>query len=425
MRDEHGSRRHVTRREFLNQAVAAGAGLGAVSTLWSEHASQAQARRPHRRAVHDRLLHAAVGAVRLPRRSGCDCRGGVQVRRADDHEVQVGTRDLRLDTTPEEAAQIAEEIKKRNLKVASVYGGGIPVEKSLEAGIEGLRRLIDNCAACGTMNLLMGGIGDREALRAVLQGDRRVLRLRGRQGHGHQRQAARRAQRHRAAVPKDRRVRRAQELRHLVRPRQHLLLLRRQAQSRWTTPPASMGWSWACPSRTSSRPRTSMSRRGPGWSISRRSSPSSRPAASRSGALVVECLEPGDLPHTLAEAKKTREFLEKLTGQKSRSQGDCRKAPLQAGVAVADITPPVGYRMCGYFNERLSTGVLNPLHAKALVLRQGDTRAAMVFCDLIGLSPDVSEAGSRAGRAGDRHSRRATSCWPPRTATPGRCTSTR
>ena len=63
---------------------------------------------------------------------------------------------------------------------------------------------------------------------------------------------------------------------------------------------------------------------------------------------------------------------------------------MQAGVAVADITPPIGYRMCGYFNERLSTGVLNPLHAKALVLRQGDTRAAMVFCDLIGLSPEVS-----------------------------------
>jgi hypothetical protein len=60
-------------------------------------------------------------------------------------------------------------------------------------------------------------------------------------------------------------------------------------------------------------------------------------------------------------------------------------------VAVADITPPIGYRMCGYFNERLSTGVLNPLHAKALVLRQGDTRAAMVFCDLIGLSSEVSK----------------------------------
>ena len=110
------------------------------------------------------------------------------------------------------------------------------------------------------------------------------------------------------------------------------------------------------------------------------------------GALVVECLEPGDPAHTLAEAKKTREFLENLTGQKSRSkEGTPGAGVLQAGVAVADITPPVGYRMCGYFNERLSTGVLNPLHAKALVLRQGDTRAAMVFCDLIGLSAEVSQ----------------------------------
>ncbi len=68
---------------------------------------------------------------------------------------------------------------------------------------------------------------------------------------------------------------------------------------------------------------------------------------------------------------------------------------LQAGVAVADITPPIGYRMCGYFNERLSTGVLNPLHAKALVLRQGDTRAAMVLCDIIGISADVSKRARR------------------------------
>jgi neutral ceramidase len=68
---------------------------------------------------------------------------------------------------------------------------------------------------------------------------------------------------------------------------------------------------------------------------------------------------------------------------------------LHAGVAVTDITPPIGYRMCGYFNERLSTGVLNPLHAKALVLRQGDMRAALVFCDIIGISADVSQRARR------------------------------
>jgi neutral ceramidase len=68
---------------------------------------------------------------------------------------------------------------------------------------------------------------------------------------------------------------------------------------------------------------------------------------------------------------------------------------LYAGVAVTDITPPIGYRMCGYFSERLSTGILNPLHAKALVLRQGDMRAALVFCDIIGISADVSQRARR------------------------------
>ena len=65
-------------------------------------------------------------------------------------------------------------------------------------------------------------------------------------------------------------------------------------------------------------------------------------------------------------------------------------AELQAGVAVVDITAPKGYRMSGYFHERLNTGTHDPLLAKALVLRQGDEQAALVFCDLIGLSRDVS-----------------------------------
>ncbi|GAF86203.1 unnamed protein product, partial [marine sediment metagenome] len=32
-----------------------------------------------------------------------------------------------------------------------------------------------------------------------------------------------------------------------------------------------------------------------------------------------------------------------------------RAEALEAGVAACDITPPVGYRMSGYFRERLST----------------------------------------------------------------------
>ncbi len=65
--------------------------------------------------------------------------------------------------------------------------------------------------------------------------------------------------------------------------------------------------------------------------------------------------------------------------------------PLEAGVAVVDITPPVPYRMCGYFNERTSTGIHDPLFAKALVLKQGDLRVALVFCDLIGITQEINE----------------------------------
>src|SRR6266567_8977365 len=66
-------------------------------------------------------------------------------------------------------------------------------------------------------------------------------------------------------------------------------------------------------------------------------------------------------------------------------------AELDAGVAVADITPPVGYRLCGYFYERLSTGTHDPLHAKAIYLQQGQEQAALVFCDLIGIPQTVTD----------------------------------
>src|SRR5438876_12142626 len=66
-------------------------------------------------------------------------------------------------------------------------------------------------------------------------------------------------------------------------------------------------------------------------------------------------------------------------------------AELEAGVAVADITPPIGYRMCGYFYERLSTGVHDPLQAKVIYLEHGQQQAALVFCDLIGVPQAVTD----------------------------------
>ena len=67
------------------------------------------------------------------------------------------------------------------------------------------------------------------------------------------------------------------------------------------------------------------------------------------------------------------------------------EAPLRAGVAAADITPAGPYPMSGYYFERLSTGTKDPLHAKALVLRQGDTAAAIICCDLIVIASDLTD----------------------------------
>jgi len=63
---------------------------------------------------------------------------------------------------------------------------------------------------------------------------------------------------------------------------------------------------------------------------------------------------------------------------------------LKAGMAEIDITPPIGHRMAGYFEERLATGVHDPLKAKAIILQQGGKQIALIFCDLVGLSLNVT-----------------------------------
>jgi hypothetical protein len=73
---------------------------------------------------------------------------------------------------------------------------------------------------------------------------------------------------------------------------------------------------------------------------------------------------------------------------------------LRGGVAVVDITPPIPFRMHGYFYERLSTGVKDPLHARAVVLQQGKEMAAFVFCDLVGIPyAETAPARKKASEA--------------------------
>lgn len=79
-------------------------------------------------------------------------------------------------------------------------------------------------------------------------------------------------------------------------------------------------------------------------------------------------------------------------GSSSNDAGD----PFEAGVAVVDITPPVGFTKYGYANYQsgqegiTSTGIKSPFYAKAIVFKQGDTKGAILVCDLIRMMRDLS-----------------------------------
>ncbi|MHC4880734.1 MAG: neutral/alkaline non-lysosomal ceramidase N-terminal domain-containing protein [Planctomycetota bacterium] len=77
------------------------------------------------------------------------------------------------------------------------------------------------------------------------------------------------------------------------------------------------------------------------------------------------------------------------TTSQSLSADDGPQA-IRVGVAEVDITPPEGFPMAGYYHERLADGVIDPLKAKAIVFRDGDTSAALVVCDLVAVNTDLS-----------------------------------
>ena len=83
-------------------------------------------------------------------------------------------------------------------------------------------------------------------------------------------------------------------------------------------------------------------------------------------------------------------------------------AELLAGAAKVEITPPVGVELAGYgyFLARRSTGIADPLQARALVLEHGEQRVALVALDLIGIMDyDTAfvrrDAQERAGVPGE------------------------
>ncbi|MEX2173587.1 MAG: neutral/alkaline non-lysosomal ceramidase N-terminal domain-containing protein [Pirellulaceae bacterium] len=67
------------------------------------------------------------------------------------------------------------------------------------------------------------------------------------------------------------------------------------------------------------------------------------------------------------------------------------RAELQAGAAKCDITPSLGQNIIGGFAPFPSQHVHDPLHARCLVLDDGERRLALVVCDLLGIHRLVSD----------------------------------
>ncbi len=68
-------------------------------------------------------------------------------------------------------------------------------------------------------------------------------------------------------------------------------------------------------------------------------------------------------------------------------------AEFEAGVATIDITAPVGTPLAGYGDRwgRPSTGIHDPVYARALYLSDGETPVVMVTSDLIGIFKDFRD----------------------------------
>ena len=299
---------------------------------------------------------------------------------------------ISTESSIEQSHRVGEEVRKRGLRVASVWGGGFPVEVSVKAGIEGLKRVIDNCSACGSASLLVGGTGDAGLLDAYIRviaeccdeaaekGVQIVLKPHGGLN---------------ATGPQCRewieKVNHA-NFRLWYDPGNIFYYSNGELDPVDDAPSVDGLVSGMCV-KDYLHPKNVLVTPGTGRVNFRRVFDLLRAGGFTGGPLIVECLTPGDPAQLLAEAKKAKQFLQDLTVGADESGFGSGPAPdsgLRAGIGIADITPPGGYRMSGYFSERCSLGASDPLKAKALVLEQGSQRLAYVACDLIGLPSEVT-----------------------------------
>lgn len=76
----------------------------------------------------------------------------------------------------------------------------------------------------------------------------------------------------------------------------------------------------------------------------------------------------------------------------SASAQESKPRPFRAGAATSVITPPLGEPIVGGFTPFPAEHIHDELHARCLVLDDGETKIALVVCDLLGLHRSVALA---------------------------------
>jgi sugar phosphate isomerase/epimerase len=144
----------ITRRRFLDCALASGAVAVVAPHLMTDLAVAAGSPRGWQIGIYTRPWASYEYRVALDgmAEAGFKYAGLMSAKSSGESRPVISA-----ETTSEEAAEVAKELRKRKLEVLSVFGGWIPVQESLKAGIKAMRRLIDNCAAVGARSVLMAG----------------------------------------------------------------------------------------------------------------------------------------------------------------------------------------------------------------------------------------------------------------------------
>ncbi len=65
---------------------------------------------------------------------------------------------------------------------------------------------------------------------------------------------------------------------------------------------------------------------------------------------------------------------------------------LLVGFSQVNITPPIGMRLCGSFDEMVNTRVHDSLFVRAIVFKQGKTTFALAGCDLAMVFPEITDS---------------------------------